>query len=194
MLAVLLDFLLKVPQNLYLKPAKDGWYLRNWSKLFPLLQLEFVDRRKEILNSSKILPFLSIYNCEHKANKETGNLGLVCRVFPHMQNSLYTEWAQNTNNLLKYSNTSVQTSVFQEADSTFSETAVRTMAWVIMESPKINRSALFMFFTETPNTSSWLNLLESHVHCIKKDAWKILPNATQNQQTGQQVLLIILSE
>lgn len=37
---------------------------------------------------------------------------------------------------------------------TFSETAVKIMAWVISDSPKVNLSALFMFFRETPNTNS----------------------------------------
>lgn len=61
---------------------------------------------------------------------------------------------EHINRLPEYSNTSVQTSQFQDRDPTFSETAVRTMAWVIIDSPKISRSALFMFLTETPNTSS----------------------------------------
>ena len=38
---------------------------------------------------------------------------------------------------------------------TFSETAVKVMAWVISDSPKVSLSALFMFFMETPNTNSW---------------------------------------
>lgn len=41
---------------------------------------------------------------------------------------------------------------------TLSVTAVRIMAWVIRESEYIRRSAFVRFFTEIPNTSSWLNL------------------------------------
>lgn len=43
-------------------------------------------------------------------------------------------------------------------EHTLSVTAVRIIAWVMRESPYISRSALERFFTETPNTSSWLNL------------------------------------
>lgn len=43
-------------------------------------------------------------------------------------------------------------------EPTLSVTAVRIMAWVMRESPYISRSAFERFFTETPNTSSWLNL------------------------------------
>lgn len=39
-----------------------------------------------------------------------------------------------------------------------SVTAVRIMACVMRESPYISLSAFERFFTDTPNTSSWLNL------------------------------------
>ena len=44
------------------------------------------------------------------------------------------------------------------SERTLSVTAVRIIAWVMRESPYISRSAFERFFTETPNTSSWLNL------------------------------------
>lgn len=48
-------------------------------------------------------------------------------------------------------------------EHTLSVTAVRIIAWVMRESPYISRSALERFFTETTNTSSWLNLC-THIH------------------------------
>lgn len=148
---------------------------------------------KEALDLSRILPsLLTIYSSEHSDTNNTGgtdNLGLVHQgVVAHTLNGSATAATLRASpehkQAAEYSNTSVPASELLEGDSTFSVTAVRTMAWVIIDSPKINRSALFMFLTETPNTSSWLNLLESHINNIREDAGRILTAKPVNQQSA----------
>ncbi len=57
------------------------------------------------------------------------------------------------------------------------------MAWVIIESPKISLSALDKFFTEMPNTRSWLNLQKYRESLVSKITLrKVLPFNGQKRQ------------